>query len=150
VVWLRAGSVDGDDLGMEKTLRRCSATLGCGVVLTYEAPSFLPCVGDVVPCHRHGYCSVISRGGALHRVTQKSGRMPPRRSQAELLAFLTHRPDTSVSVLRKNRFTLRTVMAAQRDGLVDADLVTGRVALRSAVAGCESEYCNCQVHADHQ
>jgi hypothetical protein len=68
-------------------------------------------------------------------VRPNSGRIPPRRSLEELLAFLMLRPDTSVSVLRKNRFTLRTVTAAQREGLVDADLVTGRVALRRAAAG---------------
>ncbi|WP_369131819.1 hypothetical protein [Modestobacter sp. I12A-02662] len=46
--------------------------------------------------------------------------------------FLSLRPVTTVHTLRRHRFTLRVVAAAQRDGLLDVDLVTGRVALRPA------------------
>jgi hypothetical protein len=110
--------------------RKYAATLSCGLVLTYESLTFLPGVGETVPCHRHGYCSVDAVGRGPSNSSQDSSRSRPRRSQAELLAFLKYCPVTTVHILRKNRFTLRTVAAAQADGLVEADLVAGRVALR--------------------
>jgi hypothetical protein len=51
------------------------------------------------------------------------------RPQSELITFLRGRPVTTVHALRRERFTLRVIAAAQHDGLVDVDLVTGRVAL---------------------
>ena len=48
-----------------------------------------------------------------------------------LVDFLRSRPETTVDVLRAQRFSLRIVVAAQEKGLVDVDLVSGRVALRT-------------------
>jgi hypothetical protein len=115
--------------------RTYTARLRCGVVLTYEAFTFVPDVEEVVPCRRHGYCPVASRGHVDAREAPRPGRTVHRRSLGELLDFLSRRPVSSVHTLRQNRFTLRTVMAAQRDGLVDVDLVTGRIALRRAAVG---------------
>jgi hypothetical protein len=110
-------------------LRRYAATLSCGVVLTYEARTLLPGVGEAVPCHRHGYCAVDARGPVRPHRNRTSRALRPRRSQEELLAFLSYCPVTTVHVLRRNRFTLRTVAAAQKEGLVEADLIEGRVTL---------------------
>jgi hypothetical protein len=115
-----------------ESARTYTARLRCGVVLTYEAGTFVPNVEEVVPCRRHGYCPVASRGQVEVRKRPGPGRTVQRRSQGELLDFLRRRPVTSLHALRENRFTLRTVTAAQRDGLVDVDLVTGRIALRCA------------------
>ncbi|MGY1590904.1 hypothetical protein ACI79D_02890 [Geodermatophilus sp. SYSU D00708] len=52
-----------------------------------------------------------------------------RRSQRELIAFLRGRPVTSVHALRREHFSLRVITAAQDEGLVDVDVVSGRVAL---------------------
>jgi len=109
--------------------RSYAATLGCGSVLTYEASSFLPDVGEVVPCRRHGFCEVVVRDHSDGRSRGRTGAVPPR-SQRELLAFLGGWRVTTVHVLRRRRFTLRVVLEAQRAGLVDVDLVSGRVALR--------------------
>jgi hypothetical protein len=114
------------------TPRGHAARLGCGTVLTYAASSLVPDVGENVPCPRHGYCPVSGREGA------RGGRtgtfpVPPRRSTSELAQFLAPRLVTTVAVLRRNRFTLRVVATAQKEGLVDVDLVSGRVALRSGL-----------------
>jgi len=116
--------------GSTRRSRSYSATLNCGLVLTYEAFTLLPGVGEVVPCYRHGYCTVNELGVVNFPARRDPSRARPRRSQEELLAFLSHCPVTTVHVLRRNRFTLRTVAAAQREGLVEVDLVAGRVALR--------------------
>ncbi len=110
--------------------RTYTAGLFCGTVLTYEAPEFVPGVGEVVPCRRHGFCSVTAREGSDGRGAGNDARARRRRSPAELLAFLSTRPATSVRALRAQRFTLRVVAAAEKEGLVDVDLVSGRVALR--------------------
>jgi hypothetical protein len=59
----------------------------------------------------------------------------PRRSVRELADFLAQRPVTTVGILRKNRFTLRVVVAAQKEGLVDVNLAIGRVALQGGRHG---------------
>jgi len=104
-----------------------TAHLRCGVVLTFRAPSFLPGEGETVPCPRHGYCLVdaTGRGGAPARRT--SGRTTAPRSQAELLEWLRRHPRTSVHALRRQRFPLRLVVAAAREGWVEVDLATGTV-----------------------
>ena len=113
-----------------RTHRTYSAGLSCGTVLTYEAASFLPDVGDSVPCRRHGFCTVDSRDASDGRSTPDAHRVTRRRSQGELVAFLRTRSVTSVHTLRTHRFTLRVVARAQKDGLVHLDLVAGRVVLR--------------------
>ena len=112
--------------------RTYTAGLFCGTVLTYEAPNFVPGIGEVVPCRRHGFCSVVVREGSDGRGAGNVTRAGGRRSPSELLTFLSTRPATSIRALRSQRFTLRVVVAAQKEGLVDVDLVSGRVALRRA------------------
>lgn len=109
--------------------RTYEATLCCGYRLTYEAWTFVPDVGEIVPCRRHGFCAVTSRdhGNAV----STAARRVRRRSQCELMTFLSHRPIATVHQLRRQRFSLRVVAAAEKAGLVDLDLLSGRVALRS-------------------
>jgi hypothetical protein len=124
--------------GRPRRVRRAhTVRLRCGTLLGYEAPTFVPAVGEVVPCHRHGYCPVVSRDCAVEDGRARGGRTRQRRSQRELLDFLRRRPVTSVHALRSQRFTLRMVTAAEKDGLVEVDLVSGRIALRSDAAGRE-------------
>jgi hypothetical protein len=104
-----------------------TATLRCGTVLSYEAPTFRPAAGDLVPCRHHGYCAVqVTKGPA-------GGTFAPRgrpRAQNELREWLRGRSETTVHALRRHGFTLRMVAAAERDGLVVLDLPAGRVAVR--------------------
>jgi hypothetical protein len=109
--------------------RTYDARLCCGIVLTYEAPTFVPEVGEVVACCRHGWCAVESRDRGDGRAGGGTRRVMHRRSQSELITFLRGRPVTTVHALRREHFTLRVITAAQHDGLVDVDLATGRVAL---------------------
>ena len=108
-----------------------SATLRCGTVLTYEARGFVPTSGERVPCRRHGYCGVHDVGTV--EVATAGGRALPRarpRTQHELEEWLRARPATTVHALKRARFTLRMIAAAERDGLVSVDLEAGRVWLR--------------------
>jgi hypothetical protein len=107
------------------------ATLSCGSVLAYEAKSFLPPVGQVVPCRQHGYCSVETTSG--YRRGKASSRVLPRatpRTEDELFEWLRERPETTVHALRRQRFTLRLLAAAERSGFVNLDLRAGRVTVR--------------------
>lgn len=109
-----------------------TATLRCGHLLSFEAKSFLPDPGDLVPCRHHGYCTVErvgGSGGPKPRVKCYSRATP--RAQTELLEWLRHRPVTTVHSLRRQRFTLRMIAEVARDGIVDLDLCTGRVAVNS-------------------
>jgi hypothetical protein len=111
-----------------------TATLLCGTVLNYEARTFLPAAGDLVPCRRHGYCTVQQTSAPPSR-----GAFSPRasrRAQSELLDWLRGRSETTVHALLRRGFTLRMVAAAERDGVVDVDLPAGRVAVRSAGRRC--------------
>jgi hypothetical protein len=108
--------------------RSHTATLCCGVVLEYEARSFLPRAGEVVPCRSHGYCPVAGTGAGARDL-----RVLPRaapRTQRELLEWLGDRPVTTVAALRRQRFTLRMVSLAQRAGLVDVDVEAASVIAR--------------------
>ncbi len=111
------------------------ATLHCGVELSYEARSFLPAMGDRVPCRSHGYCRVSS---TQLRAAAGVGRQLPRarpRVKQELLEYLRARPMTTIHALLRQRFTLRLIAAAERDGLVAVDLEAGRVYMRSPSQG---------------
>src|SRR3954447_2026328 len=92
-----------------------AARLGCGTLLVYEVASWVPGVGENVPCPRHGYCRVTARERAGGGRSGRSGG-PPRRTIDELVDFLCPRPVTTVAILRRNRFTLRVVAAAHREG----------------------------------
>jgi hypothetical protein len=108
-----------------------TATLRCGTVLSYEARTFRPDPGDLVPCRHHGYCVVqLTSGGG------SGGAVSPRarpRAQEELLDWLGGRSETTVHALRRRGFTLRMVAAAKRAGLVELDLPAGRVAVRQTI-----------------
>jgi hypothetical protein len=106
-----------------------TAILRCGTQLSYEERSFVPATGDVVPCRRHGYCPVSLTGRTTHG---GRGWFPRshRRSQDELLAWLGRQREATVHALRRQRFTLRMVAVAEQAGLVDLDLIRGRVTLR--------------------
>jgi hypothetical protein len=113
-----------------------TATLRCGTVLSYEARSFRPDPGDVVPCRRHGYCAVDVTGGSA-----SGGPFPARarpRAQGDLLDWLRDRSETTVHVLRRQGFTLRMIVAAERDGLVDLDLDAGWVGVRPGVGEAQT------------
>lgn len=107
------------------------AILACGTVLTFEARSFLPEAGESVPCRYHGYCMVERRARARsHTAGTRGLRRARPRSQRELVEWLRARPETTIHALRRQRFTLRMLAAAERSGVVSVDLDTGRVALR--------------------
>jgi hypothetical protein len=105
-----------------------AATLACGRTLVFEARSLSPSRGELVPCLAHGYCLVeqtgVTRGVAAHpRLARRSS---PRR-QEELVTWLHQRSSTTLEVLRRHRFPLRMVVAAERAGLVSIDLDEGTV-----------------------
>lgn len=111
-----------------------TATLRCGTVLSYEAGSFVPEYGEEVPCRRHGYCVVDEHGRAAGpsagaRGVPRASRAGPR-AQEELLDWLRGRSVTTIHTLRHHRFTLRMIVAAERDGWVAVDLEDGTVAIR--------------------
>lgn len=105
-----------------------TATLRCGTVLRFQSRGFLPGSGERVPCPRHGYCAVHDVGTG--RVSTSAAPALPRarpRAQRELVEWLRERPETTVHALKRARFTLRLIAAAERDGLVGLDLEAGRV-----------------------
>ncbi|MBB3085571.1 hypothetical protein FHR93_003798 [Geodermatophilus sabuli] len=108
-----------------------TATLRCGTVLSYEARTFRPEPGDLVPCRHHGYCIVQLTGGPASGGALSTRARP--RAQSELREWIRGRSETTVHALRRHGFTLRMVAAAERDGLVDVDLRMGRVAIRPVV-----------------
>jgi hypothetical protein len=108
-----------------------TAILCCGAVLHYESRSFVPASGEPVPCRRHGYCDVARHGvGTPSRSRRPGPKRAQPRSQAELLAWLSARSVASVHTLRRHRFSLRMVAAAERDGLIAVDLERGTVTVR--------------------
>lgn len=108
-----------------------TATLRCGTVLNYEVRSFVPPLGEPVPCRRHGYCVVDACGRTVsaNLVRRAAARARPR-VQEELLEWMSDRRATTLHALRQHRFTLRMVAAAERDGLVAVDLEAGTVVVR--------------------
>ena len=113
-----------------------TAKLCCGTELCYEARTFRPDPGDLVPCRRHGYCVVQATSGPASGGTFSRRARP--RAQNELLDWLRGRSETTVHTLRRHGFTLRMVAAAERDGLVDLDLPAGRVVVCSSLTGASA------------
>ena len=107
-----------------------TAMLRCGTLLTFEARTFVPAVGDVMPCRRHGFCAVESNEVVGRQWLGSSVNRARSRTLPELAEHLRHQPMTTVHALRRQRFTLRLIAAAERDGLVEVDLSTGTVAAR--------------------
>src|SRR3712207_3895951 len=92
-----------------------TATLRCGILLTYEAPDFVPGLQDVAPCRRHGYCAVQALGQSNGRSTwHRRRRRAVPRDKDEMLEWLQEHPVTTVHALRRHRFTLRLLTDAQR------------------------------------
>jgi hypothetical protein len=116
-----------------------TATLTCGSMLTFEASSHLPTRRESVPCRRHGYC-IVDEVGIRAGTRSQRGRRPRAkpRAQDELLEWLRGRSTTTIHALRRNRFTLRMLAAAERDGLVAVDHDTGRVAVRRSTGRGEA------------
>lgn len=82
--------------------------------------------GEAVPCRRHGYCVVDRHGRAGTPTTGR--RATPRarpRGHDELRKWLRDRSRTTVHALRQQRFTLRMIAAAERDGLAAIDFEAG-------------------------
>jgi hypothetical protein len=104
-----------------------SAVLRCGEVLMFGSRDFLPGGGEMVPCVRHGYCVVAETSRA--RVSVVRQRAKPR-TQYELVEWLQARPVTTIQALRRQRFTLRLLAAAERDGLISVDSEQGSVVMR--------------------
>ncbi len=107
-----------------------SATLHCGTQLDYEARGFVPARGEAVPCRRHGYC-VVERIGMPKPARSRNRGLPRARPKRhdELLEWLEGHEVTTVHALRRERFTLRMIAEAERDGLVAVDLEAGTVAV---------------------
>jgi hypothetical protein len=88
-----------------------------------------PKLGMLSPCRRsrrtepQGAAAVVAASLVLPRATP--------RSQDKLLEWLRHRPVTTVHALWRQRFTLRMIATAEREGFVDPEQGTGRVAMRS-------------------
>jgi len=108
-----------------------TATLICGTVLSYEARTFRPDPGDVVPCRHHGYCAVQQASGSV--AGGASRPRAARRAHGELLDWLRGQSETTVHALLRRGFTLRMVAEAERDGVLDVDLPVGRVAVRRPI-----------------
>jgi hypothetical protein len=102
-----------------QTRHRYSAVLTCGSVLYYDYCTFVPRIGERVPCLRHDFCRVEA-AGARASAPDRQARRPRAhpRTTAELLCFLEGRPASTVAELRRHRFTLRLVSLAAADGLV--------------------------------
>jgi len=107
------------------------ATLRCGLVLSYEARSFVPDAGDLVPCRSHGYCVVAEAGKRAPGVSRVALPRARPRQRHELLEWLQGRSVATLHSLRRQRFTLRMIAAAERDGLVAFYLKAGRVAVHA-------------------
>ena len=109
--------------------RGYTATLSCGMVLEYEVSSFLPAIGQLVPCRKHGYCivEVSERRDGRSRGDLVRAKA---RSQDELLEWLQQHPVTTIHILRRHRFSLRMLAAAQRDGHLTVDPWSGYVDAR--------------------
>ena len=109
-----------------------SAALSCGSALVYEARTFLPSVGESVPCLRHGYCVVVATGRSAERRERCAGGKvrARRRDQEELVNWLRGRSQTTIHALREQRFTLRLLAMAEKEGLVAVDLQEGTVRVR--------------------
>jgi hypothetical protein len=115
--------------------RSHTAGLTCGVVLAYESGEFVPKPGELVPCRRHGHCRVSESSAGGRDRTGASFPSRARRSQGELLEYLRGRPVSTVSALRRLRFSLRLIAEAEKEGMVDVDLVAGTVVLRRLAHG---------------
>lgn len=97
-------------------------------MLSFEASSFVPAIGEVVPCRWHGYCEVSSLGGGRGRV--HLGRRAQPRSRLELVEWLRVCRSTTVHALRRERFTLRMLADVEAEMGLDVDLITGHVSVR--------------------
>jgi hypothetical protein len=86
----------------------------------------LPAIGTLIACVRHGYCAVAATARcAIDEPWAQRGRVRRRsaqpRSQHELREFLLLHPKVTLAVLRRHRFTLRRVAAAEQAGELSID-----------------------------
>jgi len=106
----------------------------------------LPAIGTSIACVRHGYCAVAATGRcATDEPLPQRGRARRRssqpRSQHELREFLLLHPKVTLAVLRRHRFTLRRVAAAERAGELSIDWDSGIVRTARPVADPRSAVC---------
>ena len=120
------------------------ARLACGYVIKYARSSFVPHEHESVPCVRHGYCVVVQahpgrdepetnsyRSAEHHELSHQSDKeiklasWPSRRTA--LLNYLSQKEKTSLYAMNRHGFTLRWLIAAEREGLLHLDLDTGDV-----------------------
>lgn len=110
--------------------------LCCGNYLHFAIDVPPPQIGTLIACARHGYCAVaaterrtVDESAAQRSRGRRSASVP--RSQQELRQFLLLHPKVTLAMLRRHRFTLRRVAAAEQAGELSIDWDSGVV--RSAV-----------------
>ena len=108
------------------------ATLQCGSTLYFETVSLAPDPADVVPCMRHGYCTVRSVEAVADSARPR--RRAPRRSRAELVAHLRTADRFTLGELRRARFSLRMITEAAREELLFIDDDAENVIIHSLLA----------------
>jgi len=109
-----------EDMG-QVVYRRRRVVLDCGATIYFANANLAPRKGEVVPCLRHGYCCVEEVEPLVSSATLRTRRRAPRRTVTELLVHMQKVGTCTVSQLRLERFTLRLVDRAARDGLVDVE-----------------------------
>lgn len=122
------------------------ARLECGSNVVYASSSFVPPLGQEVPCVRHNYCLVtesypgsdewandFSHGSHTSKLDEYLDRRNQRntwpRRRTTLINNLDPDYPTSFNTLRRNGITLRWLVAAEIEGLVALDLDRGEVRL---------------------
>lgn len=105
--------------------------LCCGSYLYFAVDVPPPEIGTLIACVRHGYCAVAATGRrAVDELAQHGrdrGSSSAPRSQQELRQFLLQHPKVTLGVLRRHRFTLRRVAAAEQAGELSIDWDSGVV-----------------------
>lgn len=121
--------------------RRPQARLGCGTTLMFETATFLPQVGERVPCVRHSFCTVeavqvsvpsgqtshsLGRGGRDHPGGPDRRARRSRREVQDVEAFVAQHPSATTDDLRRANFSLRLIAEAQASGVLAGARAAGR------------------------
>jgi hypothetical protein len=100
---------------------RRRVVLRCGSTVYFANANLAPREGEVMPCLRHGYCGVEEVEAITSVSRLSTRRRAARRTVAEMVAYLQHMGICTDSQLRLERFTLRLVHRAAREGLVEVE-----------------------------
>lgn len=100
---------------------RRRVVLRCGSAVYFPNANLAPRAGEVMPCLRHGYCGV-EEVEPTSPATLPTRRRAPRRTAAELLAHVRVMGTCTLANLRSERFTLRLVNDAVREGSITIDV----------------------------